>query len=99
MTVTDTISMTSYLMLLNIFFRFVKRLYKHHIIHSQTVTRYMTAYTQTDSPGGGTEPGEVLYLHFYKPPCHITTLQWQEPEEELNNFFRRRSPTEIETSR
>jgi len=31
--------------------------------------------------------------------CHVTSLPWQEPEEELRNFFWRRSLIEIETSR
>jgi len=42
---------------------------------------------------------EASYTPHVRPiSCHVTSLPWQEPEEELNNFLRRRSLIEMETS-
>jgi len=53
---------------------------------------------------GGTAYRELGWGQLYTEPharpisCHVTSLPWQEPEEELNKFFWRKSLIEIETS-
>jgi len=70
---------------------------RKHVKYTVMPSSFIAALVPVQrKPGRGqlyTEP------HIRLISCHVTSLLWQEMEEELNDFFWWRSLTEIETSR